>query len=328
MSIPTAPSFPIDAADVFLYKGTGWISELIKKFDGTAYSHAAIYLNGQAPNPDKTVVEALPAGVTDSRLSDTRASCDGILVRRYCDTGVSLDPVIAKARDYLAQHGRYAYEQDLLLAFLGLSRQLTHKASFGWLLRAILDRAANFLLHLVPLHDTKEAMICSELVYRCYKEAGVPIIIEGATQPLRAFAGGIGAAEERTWGRGIESGSILDFMVANPAYQPRLEAEAPPAQENLLADEPATYDDAIQAYLHDIDDPTVPEVSPETIVDHTFAALHQFTAALAQVSVNPTLEGFLEDAPSRFDKLTTVIENFVTPGDLSKTTSLGDIGSW
>ena len=47
----------LQPGDVLLYHGTGFISDMIRLFDGSDYSHAALF-NGQ------NVVEAIASGIT------------------------------------------------------------------------------------------------------------------------------------------------------------------------------------------------------------------------------------------------------------------------
>ncbi len=82
-------------------------------------------------------------------------------------------PVLDKIADYLKAKDRYAYEQLLLLSIIATTRRLP---VIGWipglslLLRTLLDNAFSVLAKITA--QGKEPIICSELVHRCYKEAG------------------------------------------------------------------------------------------------------------------------------------------------------------
>ena len=149
-------------ADVFLYRGTGWVAEAIRFVDGTDFHHAGLYLGREA------VGEALGNGVVRTTLVQSVAASKRVLVRRL-KQDVTLQPVLDRAQTYLAQGHRYAYEQILLLTFLALTRKLPVATSLRALLRSVLDRAAEVVAGIVGAG--KEPMICSEFVFRCYDEA-------------------------------------------------------------------------------------------------------------------------------------------------------------
>ena len=165
----------LHAGDVFLYHGDGFISSLIRLFDGTEYSHSSIW-NGNH------VVEALGQGVVGQSLKASVTGANYVDVYRYKnkDTGLSLGddtsplpakPVLSQANQFEKDHDRYAYEEILLLALLASTRQVTAPIPFlGMILRNLLDNAADVLGRLMSAG--KEPLICSELVYRCFTQAG------------------------------------------------------------------------------------------------------------------------------------------------------------
>ncbi|PWU19762.1 MAG: hypothetical protein C5B50_05750 [Verrucomicrobia bacterium] len=175
----------LHAGDVLLYHGDSFISKLIRLFDGTEYSHASIWTGTQ-------VVEALGEGVVGRDLKPSVAGAKFVDVYRYVnkDTGQMLGddgsplpakPVLAQADQFEKDHDRYAYEEILLLAVLASTRQVTAPIPFlGLIVRNILDHAADVVARLTS--SGKEPLICSELVYRCYAQAGAgyQIRIRGA----------------------------------------------------------------------------------------------------------------------------------------------------
>ena len=144
----TVAKSQLRGADVFLYRGTGWVAEIIRFFDGTDFSHAGLYLGREA------VGEAVGKGVVQTTLVQSIAGRKRVLVRRL-KQDVTLQPVLDRAQAYLAQGHRYAYEQILLLAFLALTRKLPVAVSLRALLRSILDRAAQVVAGIVGLERSR-----------------------------------------------------------------------------------------------------------------------------------------------------------------------------
>ncbi len=156
--------------DLLLYNGRTWFDEQIKKFDGSNYSHSAIYF-------DNYVLEAIAEGVKKNTLkySTTVPPQNYIHVYRFKKLGSELGDMSypigpVKSRiSYFEQSGdRYAYEAILLLAVLCTTRRLNIPV-FGLIIRFILDTALSFITRLTGLG--KQPMICSELCYRCFAEA-------------------------------------------------------------------------------------------------------------------------------------------------------------
>ena len=172
MSTAIAPE-DVRVGDVLLYRPTGWIGRMICLFDGGDYSHAAIYTG-------ERVLEAIGSGIAARDLGDSVGSGEVDVFRflsdegkRLGEAGCPVEPLVARMNHYIANHERYGYEQILLLAALTSTRRLP---VVGWIpglsriVRTIVDAAAAEIANL--LAEGREPMICSELVYRCYAEAG------------------------------------------------------------------------------------------------------------------------------------------------------------
>lgn len=164
----------LKAGDVFLYHKTSWISRMIRLFDGSDYSHTSIY-DGSA------IAEAIGKGVVSNPIAESIKEAKLVDVCRFrSSTGQGLDdphygyqPVIDRISYYVSQGQRYAYEEIVLLALLTSTRRLPIVGwipGLGKILRTIFDSAADVLNKIIAAG--KEPMICSELVYRCYSEAG------------------------------------------------------------------------------------------------------------------------------------------------------------
>jgi len=184
------PRNSLQPGDVLLYHGVGLVSDLIRLFDGGPYSHAAVYdgANVLEAVAEGTVVDPVAQSVARARFVDVYRfiASDGT---PFGQAGCAAQPVLDRIQYYEQNHQRYGYEQILLLALLCATRhpqQGTLSSLEALILRKFLDQAAEVIARLI--HAGKEPMICSELVYRCYTEAGAPyqIVIRGADIPLKA----------------------------------------------------------------------------------------------------------------------------------------------
>lgn len=151
--------------DILLYHGYSTVSQLIQWFDGSEYSHSAVY-------DGSMVVEAVRKGVIRDTVQESMAHTEYVDVYRLRKNGgfigsgsLPYDPVLTVAGRYAAEGGRFSYEEVVLLALLCTTRRLPLP-----FLRWAFDRAASLLNSMVE--GGKEPMVCSELVYRCFSEAG------------------------------------------------------------------------------------------------------------------------------------------------------------
>lgn len=156
--------------DVLLYYPDSFVGRLICRFDGSPYSHCSIY---EGPR----LVEAVGSGVTRREVSTSTAHRTVDIFRFKSSTGDVLgsatlpaQPILNSIDRYAMIGDRYAYETILLLAVVTTTRRIPLPRPLRWLVREIVDHAAELLSRIVALG--KEPMICSELVYRCYAESG------------------------------------------------------------------------------------------------------------------------------------------------------------
>jgi hypothetical protein len=249
MPNPIRPA-DLQPGDVLLYHGTGLISNLIRLFDGTEYSHAGFW-RGDA------VIEALGKGIVSNPLKTSVAGAKYVDVYRFLGTDprkglgpphYPAPPVIAVADKFAAHPERYAYEQILLLALLAGTRRIP-VPGLGFILRKVLDPAAEVLGRIIAAG--RQPMICSELVYRCYVQAGAKYflrirgadiarahaaaVMAGSTPPDAALAytsgeSGLAMAEDLAFEE--EAAAFLESYLA--AHEP--EPGAKPAGAGL-ADE-------------------------------------------------------------------------------------------
>lgn len=151
--------------DILLYHGDSPVSQLIQWFDGSEYSHASIF-------DGEMVVEAISEGVRRRSVAVTMEDTLFVDVWRLRKDGdfigspqLPAQPVLDAIIRFVEEGDRYAFEELLLLALLCTSRRLPLP-----FLRWSLDHAASAIVDMVDAG--KEPMTCSELVYRCFTEAG------------------------------------------------------------------------------------------------------------------------------------------------------------
>jgi hypothetical protein len=181
------------AGDVLLFHGNGLISEFIRLFDGSQYSHAAIY-------DGTNVVEAEAEEGKCVRVDSVAVSLNGNsyahVYRFVSSTGdrfgsqnLPIDPVLAQIKHFEDAPEQYAYSQILLLGILLATRRVP-LPGMSYLLRPFMDEAADKLNEL--FNGQKQVIICSELVYQCFNNVGEPEYqIEVAGVDPDVVAGGL-----------------------------------------------------------------------------------------------------------------------------------------
>lgn len=325
------------AGDVLLYKGTGFISRAIQFFDGTDFSHAALYLG------DGMVGEAVATGL-ERRNYEAGATGIWVQAHRLKDIVPTMDPVLDVGNAYLDQGNRYGYEQLLLLAFLCLTRKLKFAPSLRDLVRRVLDAAAAVLTRM--LSEGREPMICSEFVYRVYDEAipgpddvyslwinRLPMPAVGLTRAVPAAAEGP-AAPTAVRGQGIHPQSLLAFMesssgsawVGSPLEGLPVRGEPEGTLEEL--------ESCVETYLEEVR--VAPGVAvraptqPEPTLEDLRAATNGFAASLYAATHPEDAEARAMLTPAAVatvsEYLTRTAADFVTPADLYKTQSLFLVG--
>lgn len=325
---PQVPLRDLAESDVLLYHGTGTLAKLIRFFDGTDVSHAGLY------RADGTVAEALGGGLERRAVAESARHNAWLRVLRLRSRPGEMAPVASVADRYLATPNRYGYEQILLLALLGASRRLPVTPALAPLLRKALDSAAGVLARLAGLG--REPLICSEFVYRCYVEAGAgdqdpyDLAIAGVAAPR----GARGVRAPRA-GRRVEPGSAIDQLrrtrgggttraLAAPRPRAPVRGSLTTLGERYLREASRRGSARGRRSLAARGGPLpLAEVEPELV---------RFGAALARArSPRPRA------APSRrapapgpraraVSALSRAVADFVTPGDLLKSTSLATLG--
>jgi len=313
--------------DVLLYRGEGLISWAIRLFDNSEVNHAGLYL-GQA-----TVGEALPQGLARQGLAQSVEGSQ-IWVRRLSSRPETMEPVLEKARDYLDQGRRYAYEQIIMLALLSIARNIPQAPIVADLVDGLLRKGLALLARLVA--GQREPMICSEFVFRCHDEADPaledPYVIEVAQRrqvgPAQLMgARGLGLKAPTPAGGGAHPRSLLALAQAAPAHSWLTKGVSP---ARFLGDEPEPTDAELdqllgqyQRQLGQDPDAALREARPTVTFADLDGIMHKFGDRLRR-AVDPA------HAPARGMPRTSALAwldqyaqaNFVTPGDLLKSPSL------
>jgi hypothetical protein len=304
--------------DVLLFRGQSFISKAIRFLDGSEVNHAGIAIDATR------LAEALGHGLETGPIAAAVERNVGTWVLR-AKRG---DPAAAAARatQYASSGVPYAYQQILLLAALCLTRRIPIKNRvFRKVIRRVLDSAADLVNGMVD--KGAELMICSEYVYRCYRETGLDLLPAGI--PDLESAGSLSGDEV----------VLLDWLEGQPA--PLALASTAPG----ITDAPAVVAErdtfAIEALLAEFfasEDPTVPvpaSVDDEPVVtdeEITAAAVRFGRAALrAERQRNPQaptpMSLGLGDLIQLLKGTLSTNANFVTPRDLFFTSALERLGT-
>ena len=244
-AIPVAQLMP---GDVLLYRSKGLISDAIRFIDRSEVSHAGLFL-GRYGEQGRTVGEAIREGVIRRELPKSIEHAEWVESRRLKEAPSSFDPVLERAAHYLKRGERYGFEQILLLAFLCITRNLAGSSVLGRLIRETLDAAAASLLQL--FNTGREPMICSEFVFRCYREA-----LPGAVNLLVRLPGALRFGErEVPIGKngGIHRGCALALLLEKHGSQ--LSAGSVNLAGPLQVARPldvSAVEEAIEAYFEDL----------------------------------------------------------------------------
>ena len=332
--------------DVMLYNGNSWISKAIRFMDGTEVNHAALYLG------EGRVAEAIAKGVTKRTFETSTEDSRYVIIRRLSTQPETMRPVLEKAQAYLGFGNRYGYEQIVLLAFLGITRKLPVNVYLKWLLRKVLDRAADLLL----ASGDRQPMICSEFVYRCFDEA-LPASTDPYTLRINAFplpgidAGTRDRGDARapyharmhrdsllTWAEQVitrrkRAGSDPLVMALEPVHGAKGRPRPSAADKKMAA---LSLDALIERYLEETKKPLARAFEAEASLrsPEMLAGVRSFAEAYYRATAKQTAKGgeswaaraALGETPAALTHLLAVVENFVTPGDLLACRDLFHVG--
>jgi hypothetical protein len=331
--------------DVLLYHGRSLLARLIRFFDGTEVNHAALFLG------KGKVGEALARGLTRQTLKKSMGDDAYVVVRRLKTLPETMEPVVRKGEAYLDLGNRYAFDQLLLLAFLGLTRKLPVNPYLKGLLRKIFDRAASWL----TAQGQRQPMICSEFVYRCYDEAlpttqdpysleicplprdypgGTPKTFPGRSRPGTLHRDSLLLWAETVYGQSRRKGGDILFPERGKKAAKALSGTSA-AEERKAAD--LTLEDLAERYLGAVKTP-VPQArtleaslrSPEMLeaISRFLSAWYQaFPPAREKKKIRGKRSAKEVDWGEALKRFLETTADFVTPGDLLHCQDLFSVGS-
>jgi len=306
--------------DVLLYRGKGLISDAIRFIDRSEVSHAGLFL-GRHGEQGRTVGEAIREGVIRRELPKSIEHAEWVESRRLEEAPASLGPVLDRAAHYLKRGERYAFEQILLLAFLCITRNLAGSSVLGRLVRETLDAASAFLLQL--FNAGREPMICSEFVFRCYREAlpGTLDVLERSTGVLAFGERAVPVGKTR----GIHRGSALARLLEKSGgdlLEGTIDLTVPLRAAGPL--DVSAVEEAIEAYFHDLQSQAPRAARIDLMSPELLPSFERFAASLYRARRRP--EKTLQTRAAVLYELFDVAADFVTPGDLQKSRCLAFCG--
>lgn len=317
-------------ADILLYHGSSWVSRAIRFFDGTEFNHASIYVGGN------NVTEAIAQGVVKRNIDTSVNNYKPVIIMRLINRPDDMTPVIKKSQEY--EGNRYAYEQLLLLVLICSFRKVRLNNAVARFIGKILEGAASILLRFT--RGGKEALICSELVYRCYDEAIIgyndPYTIYLERERLSMKSMGFKAIKEYDYSSISENSIVSYFYGVNRissfnklSVSPFLEHNNISDISTLLENDIILSDKELEGLFNKVIDSYVKEDyqldkveeiklkrSLDLFATANFYAKTRNKAFIAPENVGDILSLFLR-----------TIEDFVTPGDLFKAKNLQNIGN-
>ena len=315
--IPIAQLMP---GDVLLYRSKGLIGDAIRFIDRSEVSHAGLFL-GRYGEQGRTVGEAIREGVIRRELPKSIEHVEWVESRRLKEAPSSLDPVLERAAYYLKRGERYAFEQILLLAFLCITRNLAGSSVLGRLIRETLDAAAAFLLQL--FNTGREPMICSEFVFRCYRESlpGSVDLPARAPGALRFGERGVPIGKNG----GMHRGSALSFSSKSMAgsFQRGALNPAGPLRAARPLDVSAV-EEAIEAYFNDLQKQAPKAARIDLTSPELLPSFERFASSLHRTRRRQEKNELPRAAV--LGDLFDVAADFVTPGDLQRSKSLAFCG--
>lgn len=162
--------------DLFFKIFCKWICILDNFPTGPKTCHAAIV------DRNLNVATMEMHGLEVQPLDQMLANAGQCWAYRVKDPAIKLGPVLDKIDQYEKEAPKYAYMDYALLPFIVLTRKVaisTMPLAKRIELRTLIDKCCWKIENLIRVN--KNALICSELAYRCLTEAGVRIEIPNAS---------------------------------------------------------------------------------------------------------------------------------------------------
>lgn len=306
-------------ADIFLYRGTSWLAKAIRFFDGTEYNHASIFV-GQ-----NQVVEAIGSGVERQSVEQSTSDAVKVSVFRLMNRPNDVLPVLEVVPKY--EGNRYGYEQLLLLALICSFRKIRMNNAVARFLRRILENAAGSLLHLT--NGDRNALICSEFVYRCYDEAlpdesdvySIELAYGKSLFVSKLFERGFSTPDPQSLiahfygSHGLIANNSMSFPDRETLRS--LSSEQPKGILNV---------DEMEKLLSDVEESYVNEDYELSKVEEESLKLELDKYLIASTSAKEFEASFRRSTAQVVSKFVRENANFVTPGDFLRATNLQKIG--
>ncbi|MEY8353899.1 hypothetical protein AALB39_11140 [Lachnospiraceae bacterium 54-53] len=161
----------LQAGDILLLEPSeDWISKLIVKITKSPVSHTALSC-GQAAEVGTVIEETPPSAVKDSILSRTGRTA---YVMRLRSEAEDFQPVMDVAGRYVREKLPYANAQLPFIALYCLVFNITGGKRLQGFVTRLMGLALGIVMEMEnqSVYGGKEAMMCSQFAYHCYKETG------------------------------------------------------------------------------------------------------------------------------------------------------------
>lgn len=304
----------LKSGDVLLFSGEqdSYISKAIMWLTDSTVSHAAI-----SYTPSSTIVEETPPAIRTGKAS-VRFDGRTISVMRLKENPQpDYKPVLDAATGYLNDKEPYATANLYLLGMLLIFRKFTPRGRLQEVAIKILKKLTADILDFFNAHryPGKLPMVCSQLVYQCYEDAGPVYHLEIEDGLLSAEMAAIPSLIDQAIGRVISDITPAFHSYIQNNVGMALTAPVPESDEELA--------EQLLAALQEEETILTAEAEPPTIRDDLVVAIHEFSQAVQAVrtGIAPSADELLQAhsqhvASESLARLKAEEAMFVTPGDL------------
>lgn len=152
----------LEPGDILLYNSSTVIGKMIKLISQSTYSHAGLYVGkGQ-------VIEVLSEGIKRRTLDNSLKDVNYVSIYRHKDIKDHQEEIINEAEKKFQEFQEYSCSQIVGIALICITRNCS---ALNQLARGFVYMVINTARYLAQQNPRvlKEAMICSEFVYRVYE---------------------------------------------------------------------------------------------------------------------------------------------------------------
>ena len=290
----------LKAGDILLLEPSeDKISKIIAWVTKSEVSHTAL-----SCGPDKpvgTVIEETPPiAIQDTILTRTARTA---YVMRLNPGNNNCQPVMDIAARYVSEKLPYAHAQLPFIGLYCITNNMLGDTGLQGLVTRIVKLSMGILMELEDalIYNGREAMMCSQFAYHCYKEAGAEYEIQlNGTKGFPLID------------------RIIEIIQKNPSsydnriFQANVE-NSPVTHENVDEAINQLYE-ALSKNQCETELSASYELSDDFIIEVT-----RFCIQFVKTFTNGT-DGDNDDAVSYLEKLKDMYEYFISPGDLLKNT--------